>query len=68
MKRAKDLLTQVTMELVEGEESLREAKKRLKKAKSPLEKENKKLVLKTIRKGVQSLGQHRALLKTMVRE
>jgi len=64
MKKDK-LLTRVSAELVEGREILIHEKKQIKKAKDPLLRENKKRAVKVIEKAVESLEEHRALLKTL---
>jgi hypothetical protein len=63
MKKAKRLLKRVAKELVEGKDILKKEKKKFKKAKNPLAKKNKKRAMKVIEQAVESLEEHKALLK-----
>jgi hypothetical protein len=63
MKKPEKLLIKTTLELVEGKELLKAKKRILKKAKDPLAKANAKRVLKTIEMAVESIADHRELLK-----
>jgi len=65
MKKAKKLLKTISLELVEGKDVLRAEKKKLKRTKTPLKKENKKRAIKVIKKAVESLEDHRKVLKQM---
>ena len=64
MKKAKKLLKRISVELREGKEVLRAEKKKLKRAKNPLKKENKKRAIKVLKKAVENLEDHREFLKT----
>ena len=64
MKKAKKLLKTISLELVEGKDVLRAEKKKLKRTKTPLKKENKKRAIKVLKKAVENLEDHRELLKT----
>jgi hypothetical protein len=63
---AKKLLPKVTVELVDARDIIKEEKTKLKKAKDPLEKENRKRALDIIRKAAEGLEEHREILKAQI--
>jgi hypothetical protein len=61
---SRKLLPRVTLELVEGRDILKQEKKKIKKAKDPVRKKNLKREVKIIEKAVDSLKEHRKILKS----
>jgi hypothetical protein len=61
---SRKLLPRVTLELVEGKDILKQEKKKMKKAKDRVRKKNLKREIKIIEKAVDSLEEHRKLLKS----
>jgi hypothetical protein len=65
-KKAKELLTRTAVELVAGKELLREKKKKIKKAKDPLAVANTKHEIATVALAIESIKDHRELLKQAI--
>jgi hypothetical protein len=65
-KKAKELLTRTAVELVAAKELLREKKKKIKKEKDSLVIANTKREIDTVALAVQSIQDHRELLKQQI--
>jgi hypothetical protein len=63
MKKAKRKLLEVEAEIVEAKKVIKKEKAAFKNAKSKLAKENKKIVLKGMKKGLENLDQLRDWLE-----